>query len=89
MSSIDLTGMEKNTPSEMCLSRSPVSCFILWYENIPGYFEILIWGICDTSAGPLKLICCTCLTLLHSERPKLYTILAFLSEIGLSKKEQH
>ena len=26
------------------------------------------------------------LTLLHSERPKLYTILAFLSAIGLMKK---
>ena len=26
------------------------------------------------------------LTLLHSERPKLYTILAFLSAIGLRKK---
>ena len=26
---------------------------------------------------------CSCLTLLHSERPKLYTILAFLNAIGL------
>ena len=28
------------------------------------------------------------LTLLHSERPKLYTILAFLSAIGLTEKFQ-
>ena len=26
-----------------------------------------------------------CLSLMHSERPKLYTILAFLSAIGLTK----
>ena len=37
---------------------------------------------------------CTCfkciktLTLLHSERPKLYTILAFLSAMGLIKKKK-
>ena len=30
-------------------------------------------------------MCYTLLTLLHSERPKLYTILAFLSAIGLSE----
>ena len=30
-----------------------------------------------------------CLTLLHSERPKLYAILAFLSAIGLKKKIQN
>ena len=29
------------------------------------------------------------LTLLHSKRPKLYTILAFLSAIGLSEIELH
>ena len=28
---------------------------------------------------------CTFLTLLHSERPKLYTILAFLSAVGLKR----
>ena len=28
------------------------------------------------------------LTLLHSERPKLYTILAFLSAVGLMSKEK-
>ena len=28
---------------------------------------------------------CYCLTLLHSEKPKLYTVLAFLSAVGLRK----
>ena len=40
--------------------------------KIPVYLELCI-------AYPLKVI----LTLLHSERPKLYTILAFLSVKGL------
>ena len=33
----------------------------------------------------LKAKVCLILTLLHSERPKLYTILAFLSAIGLKQ----
>ena len=37
---------------------------------------------------PLKVNPFT-LTLLHSERPKLYTILAFLSAIGLNKNDSH
>ena len=38
------------------------------------------------NAGVIFIGCC--LTLLQSERPKLYTILAFLSAIGLSKLQQ-
>ena len=40
-------------------------------------------------SGGSPLIDFNILTLLHSERPKLYTILAFLSAVGLSTKNEN
>ena len=45
-----------------------------------NYFNDLLFASLDVGTN---LECNLFLTLLHSERPKLYTILAFLSVIGL------
>ena len=52
--------------------------YILWTEG-----KIVI-GTIETKLT--NLVVKALLTLLHSERPKLYTILAFLSAIGLSHR---
>ena len=46
---------------------------------------IMIKNVLGTGSHSLSEICLLhCVTLLHSERPKLYSILAFLSALGLS-----
>ena len=52
----------------------------IWIETLKPYQTALV------SAAVCEQIC---LTLLHSERPKLYRVLAVLSAIGLSEDEKN
>ena len=66
-------------PVGMSFTVKSMGCrFTMWWETVFSHLSS-----CLTVTNIFRSIT---LTLLHSERPKLYTILAFLSAIGLKKR---
>ena len=78
-------------PCNQLLGALMVLCFINQCLNYKQHYSYE-HNISTVTVRP-EDICnsCTmvCLTLLHSERPKLYAILAFLSAIGLRNELSH
>ena len=60
------------------------SCFSVVFTKGNYSCDLLF---CSLDKGALPKKCSLHLILLHSKRPKLYAILAFLSAIGLNKKK--